>query len=250
MAMDDAQMSLTGHLEELRSRLLRSLIAVGVGFVAAYGFSEQIVLFLQRPLKEVAPEVALNYFSLMEPFITHLKAAFFAGLVVALPVIFYQLYQFIAPGLLAKERRYVVPFVVFGSIFFIAGAAMAFFGVLPFAVQFFLHFDPSLVATLNVSKFLGFCIRLMIAFGLVFQLPLIVFVLARLGLVRYETMARNRRYALLVAFVMGAVLTPPDPVTQTLMAMPLLLMYELSVWVARVFYRVPDHPEEVSGVAT
>ncbi|MGD2063582.1 MAG: twin-arginine translocase subunit TatC [Nitrospirota bacterium] len=248
--MDDDQMSLTGHLEELRTRLFRALIAVGAGFAAAYGFSEQIVLFLQRPLKEVAPEVSLNYFSLMEPFLTHLKAAFFAGLLLALPVIFYQLYRFIAPGLLPRERRYVVPFVLFGSLFFLGGATLAFLGVLPFAVQFFLHFDPSLVATLNVGKFLGFCIRLMIAFGVVFQLPLLVFVLARLGLVRYETMTRNRRYALLVAFVFGAFLTPPDPVTQTLMAGPLILMYELSVWVARVFYRVPDHPEEVSGVAT
>jgi sec-independent protein translocase protein TatC len=248
--MDDTQMSLTGHLEELRTRLLRALIAVGVGCLAAYAFSEQIVVFLQRPLKEVAPDVSLNYFSLMEPFLTHLKAAFFVGLVLALPVIFYQLYRFIAPGLLPRERRYVVPFVVFGSLFFVAGATLAFLGVLPFAVQFFLHFDPTLVATLNVGKFLGFCIRLMIAFGIVFQLPLLVFVLARLGIVRHQTLARNRRYALLVAFVFGAVLTPPDPVTQTLMAGPLILMYELSIWVARVFYRMPERSEEVSGVAT
>lgn len=245
--MDDPQMSLTGHLEELRGRLFRALIAIGVGFVAAYAYSEQIILFLQRPLKQVAPDVSLNYFSLMEPFITHLKAAFFAGLLLALPVVFYQLYQFIAPGLLPKERRYVVPFVLFGSVFFLSGAALAFFGVLPFAIQFFLHFDPSLIATLNVGKYLGFGITMMLAFGTVFQLPLLVFVLARLGLVKYETMTRNRRYALLLAFVFGAILTPPDPVTQCLMALPLLVMYELSVWVARFFYRPRDLAEEVTS---
>jgi len=248
--MDEDQMSLTGHLEELRGRLFRAIIAIGVGFVAAYGFSEQIILFLQRPLKSVAPEVSLNYFSLMEPFITHLKAAFFVGLLLALPVVFYQIYQFVAPGLLPKERRYVVPFVMFGSVFFLAGAAMAFFGVLPFAIQFFLHYDPSLIATLNVGKYLGFGMRLMLAFGVVFQLPLVVFVLARLGLVQYQTMARNRRYALLAAFIFGAVLTPPDPVTQTLMAVPLLLMYELSVWVARAFYRPRDLAEEVTSAVS
>ncbi len=235
--MHDVEMPLTGHLEELRSRLLRGVLALLAGFAASYAFSERIITFMEIPLVRGAPGAKLNYFSLMEPFITHLKAAFFTGLLLALPVIFFQLYRFAAPGLLPKERRYIIPFVCFGTLFFLAGAALAFTIVLPYAVEFFLHFDPTLVATLNVSKYLSFSIRMMIAFGVIFQLPLAVFILARLGLVSPQMLARNRRYALLAAFVFGAVLTPPDPVTQCLMATPLLLMYELSIWVARLFYR-------------
>lgn len=244
--MPDVEMPLTGHLEELRSRLLRAVAALLVGFAASYAFSERIITFMEIPLKRGAPGAALNYFSLMEPFITHLKAAFFTGLLLALPVIFFQLYRFAAPGLLAKERRYVIPFVLFATLFFLAGTALAFTIVLPYAVEFFLHYDPTLVATLNVSKYLGFSIRMMIAFGLVFQMPVVVFVLTRLGLLPPEVLARNRRYALLVAFVFGAVLTPPDPVTQCLMAVPLLVMYELSVWIARIFYRgrATETPDE------
>jgi len=244
--MPDVEMPLTGHLSELRSRLLWAVLALLIGFAASYAFSERIITFMEIPLNRGAPGAALNYFSLMEPFITHLKAAFFAGLLLSLPVIFFQLYRFAAPGLLAKERRYIIPFVCFGTLFFLAGAALAFTVVLPYAVEFFLHFDPTLVATLNVSNYLGFSIRMMIAFGVIFQLPLVVFILSRLGLVTPQMLSRNRRYALLIAFVIAAVLTPPDPITQCLMATPLLLMYELSIWVARVFYRggTAETPEE------
>jgi len=245
--MPDVEMPLTGHLEELRSRLLRGVLALLAGFAASYAFSERIITFMEIPLVRGAPGAKLNYFSLMEPFITHLKAAFFVGLLLALPVIFFQLYRFAAPGLLPRERRYIIPFVCFGTLFFLAGAALAFTIVLPYAVEFFLHFDPTLVATLNVSKYLSFSIRMMIAFGLVFQLPVVVFILTRLGILPPEVLARNRRYALLVAFIFGALLTPPDPVTQSLMAVPLLVMYELSVWVARIFYRGQATPDTGEG---
>ncbi|HBB41473.1 MAG: twin-arginine translocase subunit TatC [Nitrospirae bacterium CG18_big_fil_WC_8_21_14_2_50_70_55] len=234
--MADVEMPLTGHLEELRARLLWAVAALGIGFAASYAFSARIITFMEIPLKRGAPDTSLNYFSLMEPFITHLKAAFFAGLLLALPVIFYQLYRFAAPGLLPAEKRYVIPFVLFATLFFLAGAALAFAVVLPYAVAFFLHFDPTLIATLNVSKYLGFAITMMITFGLIFQLPVVVFVLTRLGLLSPEFMTHHRRYAILATFIIGAILTPPDPVTQCLLVVPLLVMYELSVWVARAFY--------------
>ncbi len=235
----------TSHLEELRSRLIKSGLAVIAGFAACYGFSEALFGFLVRPLKEVLPEgSSLAMIRVQEGFLTHLKIALLAGVFAACPVLFYQTWKFVAPGLYSHEKRYVWPFVGAGTFFFLAGAAFAYWVVFPFGFRFLLAYAHGPVqASISIDAYLGFATRLILAFGVVFQLPVVVFFLARMGLVQAKTLSRGRGYALLVIVIVAAMLTPPDVFTQLLMALPLYLLYEISIVVARVFARSPEGEE-------
>jgi len=227
----------TAHLEELRQRLIVCFVAIGIGFVLAYGFKEKLFQILTRPLISVMQAGDNMIFTgLPEAFFTYLKVAFLTGIMLAAPVIIYQFWMFVAPGLYHKEKRLLVPIVLLSSVFFIGGALFGYFIVFPFGFKFFLGFATNSIRPLpSMKEYLAFAAKLLLAFGLVFELPLVVTFLAKLGLVSVDFLKQNRKYALLLFFVFAAILTPPDVVTQIMMALPLMLLYEISIIGARIF---------------
>jgi sec-independent protein translocase protein TatC len=243
--MADVKMPLTEHLQELRWRLIKSLLAIAVGFTACYNFADALFDFLTRPLLALnaasgapADAVRLIGTGLVEAFFTKLKVSFIAAIFLASPVILYQIWQFVAPGLYDNEKRYALPFVIFGTLFFLTGAWFCYWGVLPVGYRFFIQqyatiqVDPQI----RISEYLSFTARMLLAFGVTFELPVAVFFLARFGFVTHRMMLSYARYAILVIFIVAAMLTPgPDVASQLLMATPLLILYALSIGVAYVF---------------
>ncbi len=245
-AEDDVPMPLMGHLNELRRRLFRIVIMVILGFVAFYGVSEQLYAYLSEPLRVYLPEGSkLVYTSPQGAFFTYMKVALVASIFGTSPFSFYQIWAFIAPGLYREERRAVLPLAFFSSVFFLAGASFCFLLVFPIAFQFFMGFaTDSIVPMISVEEYLSFALKLLIAFGVVFEMPLFAFFLARFGLLSPEFMRRTRRYAILVVFIVAAILTPPDVFSQVLMALPMLLLYEVSIYVAGMAYRKKNQNAE------
>jgi sec-independent protein translocase protein TatC len=235
MVHDEKQPFLS-HLEELRKRLISCAIAAGVGFVVSYIFSERLFQILISPLKAQMPESdRLIFTSLPEMFLTYLKCAFVTGILIVSPYIFYQLWMFVAPGLYQREKKYVYPFVIFSTILFVGGALFGYFVVFPFGFRFFLGFANEYIQALpSVKQYFSFSIKLLFAFGMVFELPVVIFFLTRIGIVTPELLKRKRKYAILLTFVMAAILTPPDVVTQCMMAGPLIVLYEISIQIARI----------------
>jgi sec-independent protein translocase protein TatC len=248
MGYDDRTMPLLGHLEELRARLIKALLAVGVSFLPAYIFATDLFQVLTQPLQQatLAP-VTLIGTSPAEAFFTKLKVSFIAALFLASPAVFYQVWQFVAPGLYEHERRYVVPFVLFASFFFLLGAGFCYVVVLPVGYAFFLeqYADIAVQPTLRISEYLTFTARMLLAFGITFELPVLAFFFARVGLITYKTLLGAFRYAVVFIFILAAMLTPgPDVASQLLLASPLLLLYSLSIGVAYVFGKKTTEPEE------
>lgn len=229
-------MPLTAHLEELRNRLIRALIGALIGFAACYGFVEILVEYLLRPLQALQPsEVLIIGTGVTDAFFTKLKVAFVAGLFVASPIIFYQVWQFVAPGLYEREKRVALPFAFFASFFFFAGAGFCYQFVFPVAFRFFLEEFGSvgIAPQIRISEYLTFTSRMLLAFGVTFELPVATFFLARVGMLTHKTMIGYLRYAVVAIFVIAAVLTPgPDIASQLLMATPLLVLYTLSIGIA------------------
>ncbi|WP_207264305.1 twin-arginine translocase subunit TatC [Desulfovibrio sp. Huiquan2017] len=286
---EGAQMSLLDHLAELRSRLTRAFIAVGVGMLACYSFAgqmfdilmqpmvdvfqkqaavaaplltpefyqqfgevfqkmlaangfdhpEQMQIFmgaLQKALMAVAREGHFQYTYPAEAFFAHIKISIVAGLFLVSPYVFAQIWGFIAPGLYSHERKWMVPMALFSGLFFTGGALFGYFQVFPYAFDFFAGFSNEGIQFVpKLNEYLSFCLKLLFAFGLVFELPLFIFFLARLGMVSSTGLRKKRKYAILCAFILSAILTPPDPFTQCLMAGPLIVLYELGIWVAFFF---------------
>ncbi len=242
---DDAKQPFMSHLEELRKRLIRAFIAVGVAFCGAYFFSEELFDLLTAPLTKILPEEShLIFTSLPEMFFIYLKTAFVAGILIASPVIFYQAWKFVAPGLYQNEKRYVIPFVISSTILFISGALFGYFVVFPFGFRYFLGLaNESIQALPSVKQYFSFASMMLLAFGLVFELPVIIFFLSKMGVVTVPFLKKNRKYAFLLAFIVGAILTPsPDVISQCLMAGPLVLLYEVGIFFAR--FAKPDKKEE------
>jgi len=244
--MDEKRLSLTEHLTELRSRLVKCVIAVGIGFLISYYFSERIFNYLMIPLVKALPEGStMVYTGLPEAFFTYMKTAFLSGFFLAVPMILYQLWMFVAPGLYPKERRMAFPFVLCSSLFFIGGALFGYFIVFPFGFRFFLSYATDLIKPLpSVKEYLSFSAKMLLAFGMIFELPVLTFFLAKIGLVTHKFMARNRRYAILIVFALAAILTPPDVISQMMMGLPLLILYELSIWVAWAIEPKPKEEKE------
>jgi sec-independent protein translocase protein TatC len=251
--MTDVQMPLTAHLEELRWRLIKALLAVTVAFVAVYNFSDVLFEILTRPLIVLQEgPVQLIGTGVTEAFFTKLKVSAIAALFVASPVIFYQLWLFVAPGLYDTEKRYARPFVFFATVFFVLGAVFCYFVVFPVGYRFFLaeYATIGVSPSIRISEYLSFTARMLLAFGMTFELPVVTFFLARLGLVTHQMMLSYFRYAVLVIFIVAAVLTPgPDVASQMLMAGPLLVLYFLSIGVAYVFARTPAPAEAADDSA-
>ena len=244
--MSDDKISFTAHLEELRKRLIISIVAVVVGFVACYHFAKEIFIILARPLQQaLPPNSSLVFINPTEAFLTYLKTAFLAGFFLAIPIILYQVWKFIAPGLYKEERSYVIPFVLSSSILFIGGALFGYFMVFPLAFKFLMGFSSDMIQAFpSMKEYLSFVIKLLIAFGVVFETPVFIFFLAKLGIVNYEMLKAYRKYFLVLAFVIGALLTPPDPLSQIMMAVPLLILYEVSVLVTKYFGKKKVEEEE------
>ena len=236
------------HLEELRKRLITCAIAVGIGFVISYIFAERLFQILVTPLTRIMPEGdRLIFTNLPEMFLTYLKTAFICGILLTAPVLFHQLWLFIAPGLYQHEKKYAIPFVVFSTILFVGGALFGYFIVFPFGFKFFLGFANEYIQALpSVKQYFSFSIKLLFAFGIVFELPVVAFFLSKMGIVTPEFLKKKRKYALLLTFVMAAILTPPDVITQLMMAGPLILLYEIGILVARMARRKKDREEETT----
>ncbi len=239
------------HLEELRKRLVVCAIGVGAGFVIAYIFSERLFKLLVAPLKAVMPEGdQLIFTNLPEMFFAYIKVAFIAGIMAAAPLIFYELWMFIAPGLYQKEKKMAIPFVISSTILFVGGALFGYFVVFPFGFKFFIGFSNEYVKALpSVKQYFSFSMKLLFAFGVVFELPVIIFFLSKMGIVTPQFLKQKRKYAILLAFVLAAILTPPDVITQCMMAGPLIVLYEIGIIVSRIAQKKKEGGETVKAEA-
>lgn len=228
--MIDRQMTLVGHLEELRRRMLISLAATGIGTCIAFWKIKAIVAYLAKPVGH------LVFLSPTEAFMAYFKLAFFVGFFIASPVILSQIWGFVSSALEERERRIFLFFLPFSVALFLCGAAFAFFIAIPWALKFLINFaGPEVWPVISISKYLSFIVVLMLMFGIVFELPVGIVILSKLGLVTPETLSRNRKWAILVIFIAAAILTPtPDAFTQILMAVPMIFLYEISIWVSKL----------------
>jgi len=231
------------HLTELRKRLLWSIVIMGVGMAIAYLFVDPIYGFLVKPLAEsMGPGDShrMIYTSLTEAFFTSMKVSFFAGVFLTFPFLLWQVWLFIAPGLYKNERKTFLPFLVETPVLFFIGGAVSYYMVLPMAWPFFLSFQTTSAETAlpiqleaRISEYLDFVMGLVFAFGLCFQLPVLLVLMAKAGMVTADSLVKRRKYAIVTIFVVAAILTPPDVLSQTLLAVPLLLLYELSIFLVR-----------------
>lgn len=226
-----AENTFLGHLLELRSRLTKAVLALLAGFALAYPFSRQIYAFLAAPLVSVLPANShLIFTSLPEVFLTYVKLSFLAGFFFALPVILYQFWAFVTPGLYQHERKLLFPTLFASVALFMAGAAFAYYLVFPAAFHFFVSFSGEEITALPaVREYLSLAITFLLAFGAAFQIPVVTVVLARLGVVKVDTLKRSRRYVLLGCFIVAAVVTPPDVLSQFMLAVPMYLLFELGL---------------------
>ncbi len=236
--------SFTSHFVELRSRLLNSLIFIFAVFVISYFFAEHIYNFLVEPyadaVKDDKNSRRLIFTALHETFITYIKVAFFSAIFIGSPVLLVQIYKFIAPGLYKNEKKAILPYLISTPILFLLGGLLVYYLVMPLAIKFFLSFETlgsnsSLPIQLEakVNEYLSLIMRLIFAFGISFQLPILLNLLARIGVVNSDYLRKRRRYVIVIIFTIAAILTPPDPVTQVGLAIPLLLLYELSIFTVR-----------------
>jgi len=233
------EMTFLEHLEDLRKRLFYSAIALLIGFFPCWMFREKFFEILSRPVMQYLPAgTKFSFLTLTAPFMMYLKIAFLASLFFTAPFLFLQVWYFVAPGLYQKEKKYVIPFVVMTTFFFAVGAAFGYFVVFPFACKFFLSIGKDFQAVLTPDQYLGFSIKVLLGIAATFETPTLVFLLAKMGLITAGWMIRNFKYAVLLVFVIAAVITPtPDAMTQSIVAIPMLALYGLSILIALVVGR-------------
>jgi len=250
---DEARMPFLAHLEELRKRLIICFSAIGIAFVLAFNIREYCIRLLQWPLTtdivmgrkfpfiafhDKPPIAKLTALAPAETLWTHFKVAFIVGAMLVLPVVLHQIWKFIEPGLLPKEKRFALPFVILSTVCFFIGVAFCFLIVLPMAMQFLLNFDPAIQQMPRFGDYVDFTLKFLLAFGIIFELPLAITIAARMGMVTPQFLARHRKYAILVNFVIAAILTPtPDIFNQALMALPMCVLYEVGILASRIVVR-------------
>lgn len=255
------KMPITEHLGDLRKRIIISVVALTVAFSICFYYSENIFSILTMPLHNIL-KISLNkpyfvfeptnnqgielfFFEPAEALWMHFKISFIAGFVLSTPVIFYQVWKFVSPGLLLKEKRYALPFVFATTFLFLSGALFCFIIILPFAMNFLLTYKTqNLKPMLSVGKYIDFCMKFILGFGAVFEMPVLLVFLTKIGIVTTGFLRKNRKYAVLISFVVAAVLTPtPDAFNQTLMAVPMIILYEIGIW-ASVLLNVKKKTDE------
>ena len=250
--------SFTSHFVELRSRLLRSIIFILVIFIVSYIFAEQIYNFLVEPyanaVKDDQNSRRLIFTALHETFITYLKVAFFAAIFLGSPVLLIQIYKFIAPGLYKNEKKALLPYLIFTPVLFLFGGLLVYYLIMPLAIKFFLSFESigtntSLPIQLEakVNEYLSLIMRLIFAFGISFQLPILLNLLAKIGVVNSNYLKKTRRYVVVIIFTVAAILTPPDPITQIGLSIPLLLLYELSILTVKFTEKKDKEKESIDA---
>lgn len=238
MAGEDKEMPFLDHLEEFRTRIIRTLIGIIIGAVVCLIFSKQLLNILLWPTTRIELPVDIQVLKVQGMFIVTLEIAFFGGIIASLPWIIYQFWMFVAPGLYVHEKRYI-PRIIFSATFlFLIGVAFAYFFIFPLALKFFLGLAPASVKTnIAIDFYISFVIRLLVVFGIVFQLPILSYFLSRMGVLTPAAMRKFRRHAIVVIFVLAALFTPPDPFTQVMLAIPLILLYELSIFISKGVHR-------------
>jgi sec-independent protein translocase protein TatC len=242
MSTDPEKLSegtLISHLLELRDRLLRAIIAIAIAFVPCMYYSNQIFSFVAQPLLSKLPQGGnLIATGVMTPFTTPFKLAFFAGALIAMPYVIYQLWSFVAPGLYRNERRFAVPLLVSSILLFYVGIAFAFYFVFPVMFQFFASTTPKGVAMMtDINNYLDFVVTMFFCFGLAFEVPVAVVLLVVMGIVKVEALKKNRGYVLIGIFILAALLTPPDAISQCSLAIPMYALYEAGILMAQVLSR-------------
>ena len=250
---EEYQAPLTEHLAELRKRLINSLIAVFLGAILAFLKVEIFFDILQKPLKKSFPTMKLVALTPTESFFTALKISLLMGFILTSPFVFYQLWKFIEPALYPEEKKLVVPFVIFTTVFFVLGALFSFFGVLPLAIKFLITYGYTYLqveAMISVSSYISFVLRLILAFGIAFELPVILSLLARLGIITPSALSKGRPFFIVGAFTFAAIITPPDIISQVFLALPLVIFYELSIYMAKILYPRSQKAMESSNTGT
>ena len=234
------------HIADLRKRLVISVVTVVVMFFVCFAFYEPILNWMMVPVEAALPQNSqMVAVEIQETFFTALKVAFFAGFIISLPVIFWQLWLFLAPGLYDHEKKLVIPFVFFGTLMFLVGSSFAYYIVVPLGFDFLIAFGSTVVTVLpSIGKYVDFFTKLLFGFGIAFELPVITFFLAKIGLVDDRMLKDFFRYAIVIIFIVAALLTPPDVLSQLLMAAPLILLYGVSIYIAKVFNPAPKEDEE------
>lgn len=252
--IDASRMPLLAHLVELRSRLLKSLVALAVAFGACFYYARDILIFLVQPLVR-AGQTKLIFTQPTEAFFVEMKVALFAAMMIAFPVIANQLWKFVAPGLYRQERRALLPFLLATPILFVAGAATAYYGAVPVALKFLLGYSGNLSgvqldSTPTAANYLSFIMQFIMAFGIAFLMPIMLMLLERTGIVTREKLVSLRRYMIVAAFAIAAVATPPDIMSQFMLAVPLILLYEMSllaIWFTQRRRSRPALSENATG---
>jgi sec-independent protein translocase protein TatC len=225
------------HLKELRDRILVCIIALGIAFIFTYYFKEKIFAFLMQPFIRVMPEKSSFIFTgVTEAFITYFKISIVAALFVCFPVMLYEFWMFVSPGLYAKEKRYVYPFIFLGSLCFICGALFCYFVVMPSVYKFFVSYAAEYIIPMpDLKSYMSLTLKMLIIFGLIFELPLVAFYLSKAGIINFRMLSTKRRYAILGIVILSAIITPPDMASQLLIAIPLWGLYEISILITRFF---------------
>jgi len=247
--IDQSQASIIEHLTELRQRLLNSFIALILSFFVCYYFAEDIFVFLARPLVE-AGGGKLIYTKLYEAFFVNIKVAFYAAIFASFPIFANQVWLFIAPGLYKREKQFILPVLIVTPCLFIMGSALAYYIVMPQAFRFFLSFQTSATGQMaqyvsealpKIDDYFTLVVHMIFAFGLSFLTPILLIILERVGFVKLKTLRGGRRYAILISFIIAAVITPPDIPSQVMLAILLILLYELSIIAIRILNRLKKH---------
>jgi sec-independent protein translocase protein TatC len=234
----EKEMPFLEHLEELRWRLIKAAIAIIVGMIICLFFSQQILDILILPTHHLDTPLVLQVLKVQGMFMVKLEVGFFGGLVIALPLVLVQFWRFISPGLIGTERRYFVPLIASSTILFLIGLSFAYFIILPLAIEFFIGLATGdIKPNIAIDFYIGFVLRILVVFGFVFELPIISYFLAKIGLLTPAFMRKYRRHAIVIIFAVAAVLTPPDVITQILLGVPLMVLYEFSIVIAGVVER-------------
>lgn len=234
--LDHKEMPFLDHLEELRWRMIKIIASVFVFTVASFFISDFFLEFLLYPSKRITSDLGLQVLKVQTIFIIKLEIALITGIIVSIPVILFQLWAFVAPGLLEKERKWVWPIIFVVILCFLTGVAFAYFVIIPYALDFFLSLAPDSVRNnIALDFYFGFILRIILVFGIVFELPVVSLFLTKIGILTPDILRKYRRYAIVATFILGAILTPPDPTTQLFLAIPMIFLYEFTIWISYIF---------------